>query len=73
MNSPEQSVGDLAIALGGFIGAWAVSDVEVECFIESVLVLAFKAGVNKTCALQPFDCHPQLAAKIWSDLENQGS
>ena len=55
LNLPEQAVDDLAIALGMWMGTHLVTNIQAECFVESVLVLAFKAGVEKSC-ITPVRC-----------------
>lgn len=72
MNSLEQSVEDLAMALGLWIGSGGTSLVQEECFVESIIVLAFGAGIKKEDALRPFDIHRKTAAKVWNELEATG-
>jgi len=71
MNTPGDAVDDLAIALG----IWMASDVtthsQQECFVESVLVLAYEAGIARERALRPFDVHRQFAASIWDRIERE--
>jgi len=72
MNTPEQAVGDLAIGLGQLIAAEHAPperDPAYKCFVESVLVLAFHAGVSKEKAIQPFDVFTHHATTIWDTLE----
>ena len=52
----EECVGDLAVALGMWIGSpGMVSEMQVGCFIYSTLKLAFSCGVEKEKAIQPLD------------------
>ena len=66
------AVGDLAIALGMLMaheGASRERTPAYECFVESVLLLAFKAGLERDKALQPFDYHQRHASEFWAKLE----
>ena len=71
MNTPEQSIGDLAIALGMLMaheGRPTERMPAYECFIESVLVLAFNAGVERKDALRPFDVYQKFAFDTWNQI-----
>lgn len=70
LNTPEEAIDDLAIALGMWVGSGQICDTQVECFVESVLVLAYKAGVLKQRALRPFDVTRNIAEKVWAQCEN---
>ena len=68
MNTPAQSVGDLAIALGMWM-VMGANETQQKCFVESVLVLAHRAGVSRQEAIQPFDVHHRTATEIWDTLD----
>lgn len=71
-NRCEESVENLAIALGMLIAAEGrppERQSAYECFVESTIVLARHAGVERERALQPFDCHREFAADIWEGLD----
>jgi hypothetical protein len=53
-NTPEQAIGDLAIALGMWWASGCVRQVQFECFCESVAVLAKTSGVPREVARLPF-------------------
>ena len=46
IETPETAVGNLGIALGLWIASSNVSQIQIECFVESVCVLAAKADVK---------------------------
>lgn len=69
MNTAERAVGDLAITLGILVGASIVTSEQIDCYIESVLVLAFQARVSRQDALQPFDIFRDKAEKVWDELD----
>jgi len=67
----ETSVANLAMCLGRLIVSGLLAGPSVDCFIESVLMLARASGVSKADALKPFD-HCQLTAElIWDALEQK--
>ena len=43
-------------------------DSRIECFIESVLVLAFNSGVERKDALRHFDMHQKFASNTWNQI-----
>ena len=76
LNTPAQSVTDLALGLGQLMGAEGCPSQRqpaYECFVESVLVLAFAAGLGRDESLQPFDLHRQHAEKVWERLVETAS
>ena len=71
INTCEQSVDDLAIGLGMLMGAEGNPPERkeaYECFVESVLVLAKNAGVDRDRALRPFDMHRESALTSWDRI-----
>lgn len=66
IETPETAVGNLGFALG-ILTAGGMSTEQVECFVESVCVLADKAGVRKS--LSVFDL-PELQAIVKKTLKD---
>lgn len=67
----EGCVADLASALGLWIGSSYVSEMQLGCFIYSVLKLAREAGVSKRVAIAPFLPFHEFAKRIWVEIENE--
>ena len=70
----ETCLGDLAVALGRWIGSNSVvTEMQAGCFIYSAMKLAKAAGVEREQAIRPFDVFHDLAFEIWEEIEGEGN
>lgn len=70
-SSPESCVDDMAVFLGIALASMQLTEMQVGCYLYSVLKLAKLSGVSKNRALRPFDVTSELATRIWDELENE--
>ena len=72
MNTPQQATQDLATALGILIAHEhnpPQRQPAYHAYIESVIILAHKAGLTRQQATQPFDHYQPYAQQIWDQLD----